>query len=135
MLLLLLLLLLLPPPPPPPRACDHLAAAGHGNTVCSILTQPTDPQIITGSHDSQIKLWDLVAGKCYSTLTHHKKSVRGMALHPTKYMFASASSDNIKQWKCPEGTFVRDARHSLPTPKSCNRFDRCKTWRRGRRRS
>ena len=66
-------------------ACDHLAAAGHGNTVCSILTQPTDPQIITGSHDSQIKLWDLVAGKCYSTLTHHKKSVRGMALHPTKY--------------------------------------------------
>lgn len=42
------------------------------------------------------------------TLTHHKKSVRALAIHPTEYSFAtgSAGGNNIKKWKCPEGSFV-----------------------------
>lgn len=42
------------------------------------------------------------------TLTHHKKSVRSLAIHPTEYTFASGSAggNNIKKWKCPEGSFV-----------------------------
>lgn len=54
------------------------------------------------------RLWDLAAGKSMCTLTNHKKSVRGVVLHPTLYMFASASPDNIKQWRCPEGNFVQN---------------------------
>jgi len=82
--------------------------SGHDNTVCSILSQPTDPQVITGSHDSTIKTWDLAAGKCSSTLTYHKKSVRAMAMHPNEYAFASASADNIKKFKLPEGTLLHN---------------------------
>ena len=41
-------------------------------------------QIITGSHDATIRLWDLAAGKSRVTLTNHKKSVRSVALHPTQ---------------------------------------------------
>jgi WD40 repeat protein len=50
----------------------------------------------------------LAAGKTMITLTHHKKSVRALAIHPTEYSFASGSAggNNIKKWKCPEGTFV-----------------------------
>jgi len=42
------------------------------------------------------------------TLTHHKKSVRAITVHPTEYSFAtgSAGGNNIKKWKCPEGAFV-----------------------------
>ena len=42
------------------------------------------------------------------TLTHHKKSVRALAIHPTEYSFATgwAGRNNIKKWKCPEGSFV-----------------------------
>lgn len=45
-----------------------------------------------------------------TTLTHHKKSVRALAIHPTEYSFASGSAggNNIKKWKCPEGTFVHN---------------------------
>lgn len=105
--------------------------SGHDDTVCSILSQPTDPQVpyrrlpeplshswqvlfagecvgcinplvqvITGSHDKTIKLWDIRAVRptAITTLTYHKKSVRAMALHPTEYSFASGSADNIKKW-------------------------------------
>ncbi|EDV92210.1 pleiotropic regulator 1 [Drosophila grimshawi] len=81
---------------------------GHTNTVASVVAQATNPQIITGSHDSTVRLWDLAAGKSVCTLTNHKKSVRSIVLHPSLYMFASASPDNIKQWRCPEGNFVQN---------------------------
>lgn len=43
-------------------------------------------------------------------LTHHKKSVRALAIHPTEFSFASGSAggNNIKKWKFPEGTFVHN---------------------------
>ncbi|EZA61460.1 pleiotropic regulator 1 isoform X2 [Ooceraea biroi] len=81
---------------------------GHTNTVASVICQSAEPQIITGSHDCTIRLWDLAAGKSRATLTNHKKSVRSITSHPSLYMFASASPDNIKQWKCPEGKFIQN---------------------------
>ncbi|CAK9807455.1 Pleiotropic regulator 1 [Anthophora plagiata] len=81
---------------------------GHTNTVASVICQTVEPQIVTGSHDCTIRLWDLAAGKSRATLTNHKKSVRAVTFHPSLYMFASASPDNIKQWKCPEGKFIQN---------------------------
>ncbi|XP_055536394.1 pleiotropic regulator 1 isoform X2 [Wyeomyia smithii] len=81
---------------------------GHTNTVASVVCQAANPQIITGSHDSTVRLWDLAAGKSMASLTNHKKSVRSIVLHPSLYMFASASPDNIKQWRCPEGNFIQN---------------------------
>lgn len=81
---------------------------GHTNTVASVISQAAEPQVVTGSHDCTIRLWDLAAGKSMATLTNHKKSVRSVIFHPTQYMFASASPDNIKQWKCPEGKFIQN---------------------------
>jgi len=82
--------------------------SGHTATVADVKCQEADPQVITGSMDSTVRLWDLAAGKTMVTLTHHKKSVRALAIHPTEYSFASASAggNNIKKWKCPEGAFV-----------------------------
>ncbi|KAJ7186982.1 WD40-repeat-containing domain protein [Mycena filopes] len=82
--------------------------SGHTATVADVKCQESEPQVITGSMDSTVRLWDLAAGKTRVTLTHHKKSVRALAIHPTEYSFASGSAggNNIKKWKCPEGAFV-----------------------------
>jgi pleiotropic regulator 1 len=81
---------------------------GHTDTVAAVVCQAANPQVITGSHDSTVRLWDLATGKSVCTLTHHKKSVRSLVLHPKLYMFASGSTDNIKQWKCPNGDFIQN---------------------------
>jgi pleiotropic regulator 1 len=82
--------------------------AGHTNTVSQVLCQAAEPQVITSSHDSTIRLWDLAAGRSRVTLTNHKKSVRSIVLHPSLYAMASASPDNLKQWKFPDGEFIQN---------------------------
>lgn len=42
------------------------------------------------------RLWDLAAGKTMTTLTHHKKSVRALAIASHEYSFASASAGGNK---------------------------------------
>merc|ERR1711920_24006 len=82
--------------------------SGHENTVGSLLTQPTDPQVITGSYDSTIRLWDLRKGTTQKTITFHKKSVRALVAHPIDFSFCSASADNLKKFKLPEGIFLQN---------------------------
>ncbi|KAL1921647.1 uncharacterized protein VTP21DRAFT_10289 [Calcarisporiella thermophila] len=89
------------------KQCIHVLE-GHSTTVADVKCQEVDPQVITASMDSTVRLWDLAAGKTMTTLTHHKKSVRALALHPTKFAFASGSADNIKTFRCPEGTFIQN---------------------------
>ena len=70
-------------------------------------------QVITGSHDKMIKMWDLRKGKTMGTLTYHKKSVRAMAAHPTQFAFAAASADNIKKYQLPQARRRQHRRHRL----------------------
>uniref|UniRef100_A0A146KZJ7 Pre-mRNA-splicing factor prp46 n=1 Tax=Lygus hesperus TaxID=30085 RepID=A0A146KZJ7_LYGHE len=85
---------------------------GHRHTVTSLGIQGCEPQIVSGSQDTMIRLWDLRSSKTLQTLTHHKKSVRSICIHPRYNCFISASTDNIKYWKLPEGIFMRNAHHN-----------------------
>merc|ERR1712018_242768 len=82
------------------KSCVH-TLVGHTSTIADVKCQAAEPQIVTGSHDCTIRYWDLTAGKSAVTLTNHKKSIRSIVFHPIQYTMASASADNIKQWKFP----------------------------------
>ncbi|KAI0165965.1 WD40 repeat-like protein [Xylariaceae sp. FL1272] len=80
--------------------------SGHRGTVADVKCQESDPQVISASLDATVRMWDLAAGKTMGVLTHHKKGVRALAIHPTEFTFATGSTGSIKQWKCPEGSFM-----------------------------
>lgn len=40
------------------------------------------PQIVSGSHDSTMRIWDIGEGRCTQILTGHDKSVRSIVVHP-----------------------------------------------------
>jgi pleiotropic regulator 1 len=82
--------------------------SGHKQTVSDIVTQEADPQIISSSLDSTVRMYDLAAGKTMGVLTHHKKGVRALCTAPHEFTFASASTGQVKQWKCPEGAFMQN---------------------------
>jgi pleiotropic regulator 1 len=88
------------------KAAVHVLT-GHEHTVASVLTKSTHPQIITGSHDTTIKLWDLVAGKCFTTLTHHQKAVRALVQPTFENTFISGAADCLKQWQGKDGRFLK----------------------------
>lgn len=96
--------------------------SGHTGTIADVKCQEGDPQVITGSLDATVRLWDLAAGKTMGTLTHHKKGVRALAIHPKEYTFASCSTGSIKQWKCPEGALMLnfDGHNSIINTMACN---------------
>ncbi len=79
---------------------------GHESTVSALLASDADPQVISGSMDSTIRLWDLAAGKVRSVLTHHKKSVRALVAHARDFAFVSGAADSIKKWALPEATLA-----------------------------
>jgi pleiotropic regulator 1 len=93
----------------PPSPTSNVRTLTHRSSPAP-WTRPSGPSpstLFTFSFTLS-SLWDLAAGKTMVTLTHHKKSVRALAIHPTEYSFASgaAGGNNIKKWKCPEGNFV-----------------------------
>ncbi|CAI5993568.1 unnamed protein product [Closterium sp. NIES-65] len=87
-------------PPNFPTARPHLSSPTPSLPVCATCTHQ-DPQVITGSHDTTVKLWDLAAGKAMSTLTYHKKSVRALAKHPFEYALLSRFGFPVLVVSCP----------------------------------
>lgn len=43
-----------------------------------------------------------------TTLTHHKKGVRALTIHPTEMSFCSGSSSSMKQWRLPKGDLIQN---------------------------
>ena len=85
-----------------------MVLAGHTGTISSIQCQEAEPQVLSGSLDHTVRLYDLAAGKTMTTLTHFKKGVRSLATHPQEFTFAAASTGIVKQFKCPEGAFMQN---------------------------
>jgi len=53
----------------------------------------TDKQIVSGSGDRKIKVWDLNTGECVRTILGHTKGIAALALSPDGQSIISGSSD------------------------------------------
>lgn len=72
----------------------------HKDAVSCISIDPSGLYVMTGSHDSNVRFWDLVSKHCIQdiSVTHRKKfdeAVHSVAYHASKPFVASAGADSI----------------------------------------
>ena len=78
--------------------------AGHSNSVTAVVVTPNGKQLISGSMDKTIKVWNLATGEEKFTLTGHNDSVIALAVTPNGKEVISGSWDKtIKVWNLETG--------------------------------
>jgi WD40 repeat protein len=81
--------------------------SGHSDTVWSVAVRPNSQNILSGSSDRTIKLWDISSGKLLQTFSRHSGSVWSVAVSPNGQRFASGSGDNTADvWDLATGKFL-----------------------------
>ena len=105
------------------RQCVHILG-GHTHTVQCVASQSSVPELISGSTDATVRLWDIRLGRSYQTLTHHKKGIRSISIHPhfdeSRHQFATFAPDNVKVWRGEEGEFERNISNTESSIINCS---------------
>ncbi len=64
-------------------------------------------QLVTGSFDSTVKLWNLETGELQQTLDYHDRGIFAVVISPNGKTLASTSWDKtIKLWELPSGDLI-----------------------------
>lgn len=72
---------------------------GHRDEVTSVAITPDGKQVISGSSDKTLKIWDMKTGKKLFTLEGHTKPITAIAVTPNGKRVISASEDKtLKVW-------------------------------------
>ena len=71
--------------------------------------------LVSGSHDSAIRLWEVSTGRCLLTLQGHASRIRSVAFSPDSSQIASSSDDgSIRLWDAQTGSCMTTLRSERP---------------------
>ncbi|XP_031436357.1 striatin-3 [Clupea harengus] len=75
------------------------AMVAHLDAVTCLAVDPNGIYLMSGSHDSSVRLWNLDSKTCVQEITAHRKksdeSIYDVAFHPSKAYIASAGADAL----------------------------------------
>jgi len=72
----------------------------HDSFISSVAVSPDGKKAITGSSDSQVRMWDLLSGGPLRTYDAHRGGVNSVAYSPDGKSFISGGGDNtVKLWQ------------------------------------
>ncbi len=81
---------------------------GHGGLVCACAWSPDGTQVLSGSDDHTLKVWDAATGEELLTLVGHRDGVRSCAWSPDGMLVVSGSCDKtLKVWDSRTGEELR----------------------------
>ncbi|NEP22522.1 caspase family protein, partial [Moorena sp. SIO3I6] len=80
---------------------------GHTGWVTNIAFSPDGKQILSGSDDGTVRLWDTETGQLIHTLEGHTDTVYEIAFSPDGQQILSGSSDNtVRLWDTETGQLI-----------------------------
>jgi WD40 repeat protein len=78
---------------------------GHSNLVSLVAFSHDATQVVSGSDDNTVKIWDAGSGACVKTLKGHSNWVCSVAFSHDATQVVSGSDDNtVKIWDAGSGT-------------------------------
>jgi WD40 repeat protein len=94
---------------------------GHSDWVTSVAWSPNCQRLVSGSHDTTLRLWDAaVGGPCLMTLQGHTDHVKSVAWSPDGMLLASAGVDAVLVWDVKTGKCLKTLGGEAP--------ENCVTW-------
>ena len=81
---------------------------GHGNTVSTLAFDPAGRQVIGGSHDNSIRIWDLGGNPLGEPLLGHDGWIRSLAVSAEGREIVSAGNDGtVRRWELSRSLSTR----------------------------
>jgi len=75
---------------------------GHTKDVNAVAVTPDGRQIVSGSDDGTVRVWDLATGEAARTLTNYGAPVAAVAVTPDGRQIVSGSDDDtVRMWDLP----------------------------------
>ena len=92
----------------PPNRSLIRTITGFTGSVVAVAVTPDGKQIVAGSDDCTIKVWDLETGAVNKTLKNHSASVKAIVVTPDgkKVISAGSNEKTIKVWDMESGTEI-----------------------------
>jgi WD40 repeat protein len=82
---------------------------GHSDTVSSLLLTQNG-ELISGSCDKRIKIWDMNTEKCIKTISGNQKAIYALAINRRGQVISGSMNNSIKVWDLESGVCVQTLR-------------------------